>query len=93
MSASVPQADACPACQPGIPDASPALTSEPANGGTLTTHQCGSCYARWSTWRTPDGWPAARKLEPISVQQAADNAAILGHALDEQDREHRHDAA
>lgn len=85
--------DACPACHPGIPDASPALSSEPANGGTLTTHQCGGCYARWRTWWTPGGWPVDRKLEPVSVEEATVNAAILGHALDEHDRERRHAAA
>lgn len=79
--------DACPACHPGLPDASPALTTEPANGGTLTTHQCGSCYARWSTWRTADGWLVMQKLEPVSIEQAADNAAMLTLALGEHDRE------
>jgi hypothetical protein len=73
--------DACPACQPGIPDASPALTSEPANGGTLTTHECGSCGTAWATWWCRDGWPVERKLAPMSAEQAGRNRSKLAGAM------------
>ena len=42
--------DACQACPPGIPDASPALGApETVPGGLVTAHQCGMCEAAWST--------------------------------------------
>ena len=58
--------DACPECPPGIPDASPALgATERVPGGTVTSHQCGTCETAWSTyWR--DGWPVDRLVALVS---------------------------
>jgi hypothetical protein len=84
--------DACPVCHPGIPDVAPPLSAEPTNGGTLTSHQCGMCEARWLTWWTADGWPVARKLLPVTADQAGINRGVLELALAEQDRERGHAA-
>ena len=36
--------DACPSCQPGIPEAAaPAGPVEDVNGGTLASYECASC--------------------------------------------------
>jgi hypothetical protein len=92
MSAPVTLADACPACQPGVPDASPALTSEPVNGGALTTHQCEACGTAWETfWR--DGWPVDRLIAPVAPDDAEIHRGVLTEALDEQDREARYAVA
>jgi len=57
--------DACPECPPGIPDPSPALGHpERVPGGSVTSHQCGSCGVAWSAlWR--DGWVVDRVCAPV----------------------------
>ena len=64
-------ADACPVCPPGIPDAAPALAPPmPANGGSLTAHQCEACGTAWETfWRA--GWPIDRLIAPVTSRRAA----------------------
>jgi hypothetical protein len=73
--------DACPVCQPGIPDASPALAPpEVVPGGTLTAHQCEACGTAWETfWR--DGWPIDRLIAPVTPEQAGRHRAELGAAM------------
>ena len=78
--------DACPVCDPGVPDASPAQASVPVPGGTATFHECTGCGTRWVTfWR--DGWRVERLLVPVTREQAAVNRGVLEEALDEQQRE------
>lgn len=73
-------ADACPACDPGIPPASPAVgTALQVPGGVITAHECSVCGAAWETfWR--DGWPIDRLLAPVSPDQASRNRAVLDSA-------------
>lgn len=73
--------DACPACPPGIPDAAPALAPpEPANGGSVTAHQCEACGTAWETfWR--DGWPIDRLIAPVTPEQAGRHRDELGAAM------------
>jgi hypothetical protein len=74
-------ADACPVCDPGVPDASLPLTAQDANGGTVTSHRCSSCGTAWETWWDRDGWPITRKLAPVTAEQAAQHQADLAAAL------------
>ena len=74
--------DACPVCQPGIPDASlPLGPAESVNGGQVTDHQCGSCGTAWSTFWDRYGWPIDRLIAPVSPEQAAEHRAVLKRAL------------
>jgi hypothetical protein len=73
--------DACPVCQPGIPDAALPLSSEDANGGRVTDHQCASCGTAWSTFWDRHGWPIERLIAPVSPEQAAEHREVLERAL------------
>jgi hypothetical protein len=84
--------DACPACHPGIPDAALPTSADPVPGGIVAAYDCGSCGARWRTWHSCDGWPAARVLEPVTDEQAEINKGVLLEALAEQERERKHAA-
>ena len=74
-------ADACPACPPGIPGASPPIgIPETVPGGVITAHQCGTCEAAWNTfWR--GGWPVDRIMAPVAAARAERNRADLESAL------------
>jgi hypothetical protein len=55
--------DACPSCDPGIPDVSlPVGNPEPAGDGLLASYECGTCWAVWHTWFDRYGWPVDRLL-------------------------------
>lgn len=72
--------DACPACDPGIPPASPAIgPALNVPGGVITAHECSVCGAAWETyWR--DGWAIDRLLAPVSPEQAGRNRGVLENA-------------
>jgi hypothetical protein len=74
-------ADACPACAPGDPSASPPVgIPERVAGGTVTAHECALCQAAWNTfWR--EGWPIERLIAPVAPEQAERNRAALEDAL------------
>ncbi len=81
--------DFCPVCPPGLPDAAPPLgPPEAVNGGQVTSHECGTCGAGWSTW-WHDGWPVDRLLAPVAPERTAANARDLRDELKAQARERR----
>jgi hypothetical protein len=85
--------DACQVCPPPFDhDGCPAIGApEKVSGGILTDHQCGVCGTAWSTfWR--DGWPVDRLIAPVAAGDAELHHDVLGHALDEHDRERGHAA-
>ena len=73
--------DACPVCHPG--DAPVAFPSreQRAAGGRLATYACRLCGAIWHTLWHADGWPADRKIEPVTPEQAERNRAVLEESL------------
>jgi hypothetical protein len=73
--------DACPACVPGDPPASPPIGApEQVPGGTITAHQCVVCTTAWNTfWR--DGWPIDRLIAPVSPEQASRHRSELEDGL------------
>jgi hypothetical protein len=55
--------DACPQCDPGVPDPSlPVGNPEPAGDGLLASYECGTCGTVWHTWFDVHGWPIDRLL-------------------------------
>jgi hypothetical protein len=82
--------DACPVCPPPFDaDGCPALTVQPAEAGTVTSHECGLCGSSWRTFRDIYGWVIVRLLDPVSPAQAEINLDVLKLALAEQERERR----
>ena len=73
--------DACPACQPGIPDAALPVTSEGSNGGVLNTYACAACGTEWATWFDCHGWPIARGNVPVTPEEAARHRGELSAAM------------
>ena len=86
--------DACPVCPPPFDtDGCPAIgESEQVPGGTLTNHQCGICGTAWTAFLR-DGWVIDRLIAPVTPGDAEIHRGVLGHALAEHGREHRHAAA
>ena len=74
-------ADACPACAPGDPPASPPVGfPRRVRGGLITAHECEACGTAWETfWR--EGWPVDRLIAPVTAEQAARNRADLEESL------------
>ena len=59
--------DACPACPPGIPDASlPVGPVAEVNGGRVADYECACCGTAWSTWWDRYGFPLDRMTAPVS---------------------------
>jgi hypothetical protein len=86
-------ADACPVCPPPFDcGGCPALTVSPAEGGTVTSHECGGCGSSWRTWRDVYGWPVIRIVDPVSAADAEIHRGVLAEALAEQGRERHHAA-
>ena len=66
LAAELPPVDACPVCDPGVPDAAlPVADPEPVNGGTLASYECGTCRTAWQTWFDAFGWPIDRSIAPV----------------------------
>ena len=87
MAAELLPVDACPVCQPGIPDASLSLSEpEDVNGGQVTDHQCASCGTAWSTFWDRYGWPIERLIAPVTPDWAAEHRAALERALRRKNR-------
>jgi hypothetical protein len=81
MSAPADLGDACPVCPPPFDrPACPAVAIQGTPGGTLTAHGCAFCGSSWWTWRDVWGWPAERKLDPVSPEQAEANRLALALA-------------
>ena len=75
-------ADACPVCDPGIPEASlPIGPAELVNGGQVTNHQCASCGTAWSTFWDRYGWPVDRLIAPVSTESATEHREVLERVL------------
>jgi hypothetical protein len=56
-------ADACPVCQPGIPDpADPVHVVAAPGGGTWALYACPDCGAVWETLAGADGWTDSRRI-------------------------------
>jgi hypothetical protein len=73
--------DACMVCHPGdAPVAFPSRVQRTA-AGRLATYTCRLCGAIWHTLWHEDGWPADRRLEPVTPEQAARNLAGLEESL------------
>ena len=62
-------ADACPSCDPGIPDASLAIgPPRQVPGGIETDHECSLCPKAWTAlWR--DGWVIYRMYADVAEDQ------------------------
>ena len=74
--------DACPVCQPGIPDvALPLGDAKEVSGGTLADYECASCGTAWSTWFDRHGWPIDRSIAPVTAEQAQEHRAVLERAM------------
>jgi hypothetical protein len=74
--------DACPVCHPG--DAPVAFPSGPVRttaGGKLAAYACHLCGTIWHTLWHADGWPADRKIEPVTPEQAQRNRTALEESL------------
>jgi len=85
--------DACPVCPPPFDcGPCPALTMTPAEGGTVTSHECGGCGSSWRSWRDVYGWIVVRILDPVSEADAEIHRGVIAEALAEQDGERRHAA-
>ena len=86
-------ADACPVCPPPFDRGGcPALTATPAEGGTVTSHECGWCGSSWRTWRDVYGWPVIRIVDPVSAADAEIHRGVIAEALAEQGRERNYAA-
>ena len=58
--------DACPSCDPGVPDPSlPAGDPEPVDGGIAYPYQCDVCHIGWTTVFDEFGWPLDRLTAPV----------------------------
>ena len=85
--------DACPVCPPPFDRGGcPALTATPAEGGTVTSHECGWCGSSWRTWRDVYGWPVIRIVDPVSAADAEIHRGVIAEALAEQGRERNYAA-
>jgi hypothetical protein len=74
--------DACPVCDPGIPEAAlPVGDPEEANGGTLSSYECGACGTAWQTWFDRYGWPVDRSIAPVGPVQAQQHREALAAEL------------
>ena len=70
----LPPVDACPQCDPGIPDpALPVGDPETAGDGLLASYECGLCRAVWHTWVDRYGWVIDRltAVAPEDARRAA----------------------
>lgn len=64
--------DACPACDPGVPDAAlPAGDPELVNGGLLASYECTSCGTAWPARFDAHWWPVERSLAPAEPTRSA----------------------
>lgn len=67
IAAVLAQPDACPSCQPGIPEAAaPAGPVEDVDGGTLASYECASCGTAWQTLFDRYGWIVERLVAPVA---------------------------
>ena len=64
--------DACPSCQPGIPDAALPVgpVTETADGGRVADYECSLCRIGWTTAFDEFGWVIDRSIAPIALEAA-----------------------
>ena len=63
--------DACPSCQPGIPDAALPLSVTEAGDGRVADYQCASCGTAWTTLFDRHGWVVERLIAPVATDASS----------------------
>ncbi len=63
--------DACPSCDPGIPDPClPVGDPEPVTGGVLADYEC-DCGTAWTTLFDAHWWPIERSIAIATPERNA----------------------